>query len=305
MQDHGPQPTFAGGWGARRSRFRLMGEATILLRGLSSSRDNAVTLRLAGLNVYPIKGARGIALDNSEVDGFGLRHDRRWMVVNPSGEFLSQRTHPRLALIAPAIQDGTLRVTAPEMPPLELPLHPADAVRSRVAVWRDFCPASWLGEEPAGWFSEFLDCACTLVHMPDRVVRPADPAFAPAGTRVSFADGFPFLLISEESLADLNRRLAAPLPMNRFRPNLVVAGGEAYAEDEWREITIGEIAMQVVKPCGRCVVTTTDQMTAERGKEPLRTLATYRKQGGEVMFGQNVVHQKQGQLRVGDQVTLR
>jgi MOSC domain-containing protein len=264
-----------------------------------------VTLRLTGLTIYPIKSARGIPLEESEVDGFGLRHDRRWMVVNPSGEFLSQRTHPRLGLIVPAIHGETLRITAPEMPRLDLPLYPKDTVRSRVAVWRDFCPANWLGENAAGWFSEFLDCACSLVHMSDSVVRPADPAFAPPGTRVSFADGFPFLLTSEESLADLNRRMAQPLPMNRFRPNLVVAGAEPYAEDEWQRIEIGGIPMQVVKPCGRCVVTTTDQATGERGKEPLRTLATYRNWGGEVMFGQNVLHARPGHLRVGDPVVVR
>jgi uncharacterized protein YcbX len=264
-----------------------------------------VTLRLTGLTIYPIKSARGIPLEESKVDQFGLRYDRRWMVVNPSGEFLSQRTHPRLAMIVPEIHGETLRITALGMPPFELPLHPKDTVRSRVSVWRDICPASWLGAEVAGWFSEFLRCACSLVHMGETVVRPADPAFAPPVARVSFADGFPFLLLSEESLADLNGRLAQPLPMNRFRPNLVVAGAEPYAEDEWRRIEIGGVPMRVVKPCGRCVVTTTDQATAERGKEPLRTLATYRNRGGEVMFGQNVVHEKQGLLRVGDRVLVQ
>jgi uncharacterized protein YcbX len=262
-------------------------------------------LRLTGLTIYPIKSARGIPLEESEVDQFGLRHDRRWMVVNPSGEFLSQRTHPRLALIAPVIDGKALRVIAPEMPPLELPLHPKDVVKSRVSVWRDSSPASWLGENAAGWFSEFLDCSCSLVYMPDSVSRLADQAFAPPGTRVSFADGFPFLLISEESLADLNRRLAQPLPMNRFRPNLVVAGAGPYAEDEWQRIEIGGLPMRVVKPCGRCVVTTTDQATGERGKEPLRTLATYRHRGGEVMFGQNVLHERPGRLRVGDAIVLK
>jgi uncharacterized protein YcbX len=137
------------------------------------------------------------------------------------------------------------------------------------------------------------------------IVRPADPAFAHAGARVSFADGFPFLLLSEESLADLNRRLPQPLPMNRFRPNLVVAGGQPYDEDTWSRIEIGGIRLRVVKPCGRCVVTTTDQLTGERGKEPLQTLATYRKRDGEVMFGQNVVHEGPGWLRVGDAVRVR
>jgi uncharacterized protein YcbX len=263
-----------------------------------------MALRLTGLNIYPIKATAAIALAESDVDDFGLSYDRRWMVVNPSGEFLSQRIHPRLALVSAAIDGDTLRITAPEMPPLETALHPKETVRSRVAIWGDFCVATWVGESAAGWFSEFLDCTCSLVHMPDRVARPADPAYAPKGSRVSFADGYPFLLVSEESLSDLNRRLSEPVPMNRFRPNLVVAGGEPYAEDEWADIEIGGLGFRVAKPCGRCVVTTTDQATAERGKEPLRTLATYRKRDGEVMFGQNVVHRGRGRLRVGDPVVL-
>jgi uncharacterized protein YcbX len=263
-----------------------------------------VSVRLAGLIIHPVKGARGIPLENSEVDEFGLRYDRRWMVVNPSGQFLSQRTHPRLALVLPSIEGELLRVTAPGMPPLELGLHPPETVRSRVVIWRDMCDASWQGEAAAGWFSEFLGAHCSLVHMPEGGDRLADPAYAEPGTRVSFADGFPFLLTSEASLDDLNRRLAEPLPMERFRPNLVLAGARPYEEDEWGEIQIGEIPMRVVKPCGRCVVTTTDQRTAERGAEPLRTLATYRKRNGQVEFGQNVVHHRPGQLRVGDPIRL-
>ena len=259
-------------------------------------------LQLTALNIYPIKSAHGITLAESEVDGFGLRYDRRWMVVDDSGQFLSQRSHSRLALVVPSIRGDKLRVNAPGMPTLEMPLHPSAAVRTVVAVWDDVCSASWVGESAAQWFSDFLDCPCSLVHMTEDAVRPADPAFAPTGSMVSFADGFPFLLISEESLADLNGRLAEPLPMNRFRPNLVVAGGEPYDEDHWTQLEIGGIRLRVVKPCGRCVVTTTDQTTGERGKEPLRTLATYRKRDGEVMFGQNVLHEGQGQLRVGDAV---
>jgi MOSC domain-containing protein len=260
---------------------------------------------LSGLNIYPIKSARGIALDESQVDEFGLRYDRRWMVVDRSGQFLSQRSHARLALVVPSIRDGALRIDAPGMPTLETSLDPSPTVATRVTVWDDTCGATWLGEKAAEWFTQFLGCACSLVHMAGDTVRPADPAFASQPARVSFADGFPFLLISEESLADLNRRLAEPLPMNRFRPNLVVGGGEPYQEDGWSRIEIGGIRLSVVKPCGRCLVTTTDQNTGERGKEPLRTLATYRKRDGEVMFGQNVVHEGTGRLRVGDPVVLR
>ncbi len=272
--------------------------------GSGVSRSAAPILRLTGLNIYPIKSARGIALDQSEVDEFGLRYDRRWMVVDEAGVFLSQRNHPRLALVVPSISDGALQVNAPGMPTLQSPLGPKASVVTSVTVWDDTCSATWVGERAAEWFSEVLGTPCSLVHMADQVVRPANPGFAPPGVRVGFADGFPFLLISEESLADLNRRLVDPLPMNRFRPNLVVSGGEPYAEDGWRKIEIGGVRLEVVKPCERCLVTTTDQATGERGKEPLRTLATYRKVGSEVMFGQNVVHENTGRLRVGDVVTI-
>ncbi|MEP7226937.1 MAG: MOSC N-terminal beta barrel domain-containing protein [Gemmatimonadales bacterium] len=262
-------------------------------------------LRLTGLTIYPIKSTRGIALDASDVDQFGLRYDRRWMVVDQSGVFLSQRSHPCLALVVPSISDGTLQVDAPGMPTLRTPLHPRVSVATSVTVWDDTCPATWVGERATEWFSQFLRSACSLVHMADDVVRPANPAFAPPGVRVGFADAFPFLMISEESLADLNRRLADPLPMNRFRPNLVVAGGEPYAEDGLGKIEIGGVRLRAVKPCERCLVTTTDQATGERGKEPLRTLATYRKVGKNLMFGQNMVHENAGRLRVGDPVTIR
>ncbi len=264
-----------------------------------------MTLRLTGMNVYPVKSARGIALDAWEVDEFGLRYDRRWMVVDDTGTFLTQRTHPRMALIAPSIGDGVLRLEAPNMPVLETRLNPTHSVTTQAAVWDDVCGASWLGEHEAEWFTEFLEIPCSLVHMPDSVIRPANPVYAPAGAKVSFADAFPFLIISEESLADLNRRLSDPVPMNRFRPNLVVAGGGPYAEDSWCEIVIGELPFKVVKPCPRCVVTTTDQITTSKGKEPLRTLATYRRVNGDVMFGQNAVHAGPGRLQVGDTVTLK
>jgi uncharacterized protein len=185
--------------------------------------------RLTGLNVYPIKAAAGISVNDWAVDEFGLRYDRRWMVVDRSGEFLTQRSHPRLALVHPSIQDGSLLIDAPGMRSLELPLEPSTSASVDVRVWKDSCQAAWLGEPAASWFSEFLKSTCGLVYMTGDTVRPADPTYAPGGTRVSFADAFPFLLISEESLADLNRRLAEPLPMNRFRPSLVVAGVTPWA----------------------------------------------------------------------------
>ena len=257
-------------------------------------------LRLASIHVYPIKSAAGLAPPEWEVDEFGLHHDRRWMVVDGTGAMLSQRTHPRLALVRPSVGDDTLRIEAPGMPALELPLRPAGAVTLTAVVWGDACAAVWTGERAARWFSDVLETDCSLVHMPETTVRPADTAYAPDGYRVSFADGFAFLLLSEESLADLNGRLGAPLPMNRFRPNLVIAGGMPFGEDAMTSFRIGAVRFQVVKPCARCVLTTTDQVTMERGLEPLRTLATYRRRDGEVRFGQNLVHDGTGRLRVGE-----
>jgi uncharacterized protein len=275
------------------------------LENASRSVEMGVTITLTGLNIYPIKSARGIALERSEVDEFGLHFDRRWMVVDDSGGFLTQRSHPRMALVAPALEGDVLRIQAPDMPVIEAPLRPRGGVTTTVTVWDDTCAAIWLGENTARWFSEFLRTPCNLVYMSDQVFRPANPAFSPPTARVSFADGFPFLLISEESLHDLNRRLDHPLPMNRFRPNLVVAGGTPYAEDGWTRLRIGEVELRVVKPCDRCVVTTTDQATAERGVEPLRTLATYRRRDGQVMFGQNVLHESTGVLTIGDSVEIK
>lgn len=260
---------------------------------------------LGGLYVYPIKSAAGISLDSARVDERGIRLDRRWMVVDENGTFVSQREAPRLALIqVSAYQDG-LTVKAPGMPSLELPLVPESKKRTLATVWGDAVESLRVGERADRWFGEFLGARCRLVYLPDDSVRPVDPDYGQPGDRVGLADGFPFLLISEASLDDLNERLEQPLPMNRFRPNLVVRGCEPFAEDGWRRVRVGEIEFRVVKPCARCVIATVDQATAATGKEPLRTLATYRKVGSNVLFGQNLIHDSTGgSLRVGDAVEV-
>jgi uncharacterized protein YcbX len=263
-----------------------------------------LTLTLTALNVYPIKSAGGISAGSWPVDDFGLRHDRRWMVVDQEGEAVTQREHPRMALTRTAIEGDRLRVSAPGRAPLDLPLEPAGAVTTMATVWGDACASHWMGARAAGWFSDLLGFPCSLVYMPGETRRPADPAFAPPGVRVSYVDAFPFLLLSEESLADLNTRLPDPVPMNRFRPNLVIAGGGPYAEDGLRAFRLGPLELEAVKPCARCVLTTTDQETGFRGPEPLRTLARYRKANGKVLFGQNVVHRAPGRLSVGDPVRV-
>jgi uncharacterized protein YcbX len=245
-----------------------------------------------------VKSCGGFSPSEWEVDRFGLRYDRRWMVVDLAGQFITQREEPRLALIRPALVDHSLVLRAPNMPDLALPLTPPARERVPVQVWDDTTEGVLVGPEAAQWLSRFLGKLVRLLWMPDDIVRSTDPMYA-AGYQVSFADGFGFLLISQASLDELNLRLETPLPMNRFRPNLVVSGAQPFAEDGWRDLRLGGLDLSVVKPCGRCVVTTTDQDTAERGVEPLRTLATFRRRDGQVMFGQNVVHRGIGRMVVG------
>jgi uncharacterized protein len=261
-------------------------------------------IRLTGLNVYPIKSCGGIAVGEWEVDERGLRHDRRWMLVDETGLFMSQRKFPRMALIGVRAERDHLVVQSPGMPPIEVPFRLPDAKPMLARVWDDLVETLPVGDEADHWFSEFLATKCKLVHLPDESVRPVDQTYAEPGDRVGLADGFPFLLISEPSLADLNSRLEQPLPMNRFRPNLVVAGCDPFAEDGWSLVRIGAINLRVVKPCARCAITTVNQGTAAKGKEPLRTLATFRKRGSKVHFGQNLVHDEAGFLRVGDAVEV-
>jgi len=259
-----------------------------------------MTLQLASIHLYPLKSAAGLSPEEWEVDAFGLRYDRRWMVVDAGGRFVSQRTHPRLALVRPALGPETLRLEADGVPALELPLTPVRAALTTVVVWNSACAAVWLGRPAARWISEVLDADCDLVYMPESTIREANPVYAPPGSRVSFVDAYPFLMISQESLDDLNHRLPSPLPMNRFRPNLVIAGGEAFVEDRIPAFSVGELSFRVVKPCDRCVITTVDQATGQAsGPEPVRTLATYRRWEGRVLFGQNVVHRGRGTLRRG------
>jgi uncharacterized protein YcbX len=179
---------------------------------------------------------------------------------------------------------------------------PADARRT-VEIWGNPVEAIDAGEAAARWLTQLLGADVRLAFCPETTARRTDPDYDPIGSPVSFADGYPLLLISEASLADLNTRLETPLPMNRFRPNVVVRGTEPFAEDAWRRVTIGSLAFDVVKSCARCVVTTTDQDTGERSAEPLRTLAKFRRRGDGVQFGMNVVHRGTGTIRVGDPVT--
>ncbi len=263
---------------------------------------DAVAVQLTGLFVYPVKGARGISLREADVDARGLAHDRRFMVVDAAGTYVTQRGAPRLALLETAIEGGHLRLRALG-DAARVPLSPQGA-RRRVVVWDDTCEAVDCGDDAARIVSALVGSPSRVVHMPDDVVRPVDPAYAAPGDRVGFADGFPLLVTTEASLADLNARLERPVPMDRFRPNVVLDGEGPFDEDLYTTLRVGSLHLRMPKRCARCVVTTVDQATAEVSKEPLRTLATFRTADRGVYFGQNAIPDAPGVLRVGDEAAF-
>ncbi|MDX1531879.1 MAG: MOSC domain-containing protein, partial [Rhodothermales bacterium] len=260
-------------------------------------------MRVTALTVYPLKGARGVPVAASAVEPRGLRGDRRWMLADADGRFLSQRTHPRLALMRATLLAAGLRLDAPGMPPLEVPVPPPDAPRRRVQLWSSVLEAP-LAETGGAWLREALGTDAQLVYMDESLRRPVDPDFAVGDALVSFADGYPLLLTTTASLADLNARLDAPVSMQRFRPNVVIEGAAPFEEDGWGRIRVGEVELHVVKPCARCAVPAVDPETGAVGKEPLKTLATYRRWAGKVYFGQNVIPAGEGRMHVGDRVEV-
>lgn len=264
--------------------------------------------RVVDIRIYPVKGLRGRSLTAAAVEPWGLAGDRRWMVVNPAGRLLSQRELTAMAVIEAepiagglALSSGTDRC--------EVPFPEASSELLTVSVWRSTVPARAAGAAADAWLSRRLDAGCRLVHMHDTAVRPTNPAYSRPDDRVSFADGYPLLLTNMASLADLNGRLATPVGMDRFRANLVIEGADAFAEDGWSRLRVGQIAFRMPKPCGRCIVITVDQATgskAEGGEkaEPLRTLARYHRRDQEALFGINLIPDQTGQVRVGDEVEI-
>ena len=256
------------------------------------------------LIVYPVIACRGIPLGAATLDRWGIQHDRNWMVVDAEGRFVTQRTERRLALVEPALGRERLTLRAPEMAPLELPVTGRAGPERVVTVWNDTCRALDQGDAAAEWFSHYLGNPMRLVRIGAGFERMVNETSYPAGADVAFSDGYPLLILSVASLADLNARLSEPLPINRFRPNVVIDGCPAFAEDSGKRIRIGEVTLELVTQCQRCVVTTVDQVTAAAEKEPLATLATYRRSGEGVVFGRNAVHLGMGTLRVGDTVEV-
>jgi uncharacterized protein len=260
------------------------------------------------LTLYPLKSCAGLSVTRATVEPLGIQHDRRWMAVRPDGSSMTGRELPALVRVRAVPGPSGLRLSAPGMSELDVPLPPPDAPRLDVTVWKDTCSAARAHSGADRWLSEYLGQPARLVHVDAKMERPVNPKYASPEDRVGFADAFPLMLISEASLADLNQRLARPVPMSRFRPNLVVDGCGAFAEDGWKRLRIGTVELAVVKPCARCIFTTVDPETARHDseQEPLRTLATYRRiiPDKGVMFGQYLIVRRPGELHVGDAVEV-
>ena len=264
---------------------------------------------LSQINIYPIKSLGGISVETATVEPRGLQYDRRWMLVDESGQFMTQRTFAGMALLQVSLLPEGLEVRHKhkDISPLLIPFEPATDNLIQVQVWDDVCAAVEVSNLANKWFTEALERFARLVYMPETTQRQADLEYAATGDVVSFADAYPILLIGENSLADLNSRLSQPVPMNRFRPSLVFTGGAPFAEDTWRHFRIGDLSFRGVKPCGRCVVTTIDQDTGQKSQEPLRTLATYRTPPGKnkILFGQNVIPNNYYRpVKIGDEIEI-
>lgn len=289
-------------------------------------------MKLTEINIYPIKSLKGISVESATVEARGLRNDRRWMLIDGNQTFMTQREFPQMATMNVGVDDELLYVTADGFGTLELPLSPETGDRRQLEVWGNPCEGEAYDAVINEWFSDAIGEACELVFMPDDARRDINQLFNKGDEIVSFADGYPLLVIGEASLADLNTHILTaereagrladfrPLPMNRFRPNIVVDGSEAFAEDQWKRIGVGDAIFRSTKPCARCAITTVDQVRGEfDGKEPLKTLASYRMAqhaipdtyeclgmaATAVLFGQNLVGESIGAtIGVGDEVSV-
>jgi uncharacterized protein YcbX len=264
------------------------------------------------LFVYPIKSCRGIAVEAAAVESRGLAGDRRYMLVDANGRFVTQRQHPRMALIGVSRDGDAWLVEAPGQEPLRLPVSMSASVMvaastCQVRIWRQTVEATLADADTNIWFSSFLGFACGLVYMDDHQHRPVENDAAAFDDEVSFADGAPVMLLSDASLAELNGRLERPVTIDRFRPNIVVSAETPFEEDDWRNVAIGTARMDVAWPCARCALPTVDPETGERDPdgEPLRTLMSYRRRGTNTYFGQNLLPREPGVIAVGDVVSVQ
>jgi len=261
---------------------------------------------ISQLYIYPVKSLGGISVDQLRITDRGAAYDRRWMLIDPEGNFLTLREHAEMTRLHTAIEGDELIIfdAQADVDRVSTPLHPAPSAAVSVTIWGDTVSAWLCDETVSDWLSSKLKKNVRLVYMPEESLRPVDPVYAPPGAITAFTDGYPFLIIGQSSLMDLNSRLEKPVEMLRFRPNIVFSGGAPFDEDRFAQITIADIPMLGVKPCARCVVTTIDPVTGVSGPEPLRTLATYRRHLNKVDFGMNLVPKGTGSLHIGDELRL-
>lgn len=264
------------------------------------------TLRtLKSIHIYPIKSLRGIELSTSEIDEFSLKFDRRWMLVDDNNKFLSQREIPKLNQLEVAFSDDAIIVKQKNTTnSIKIPLKTTSKTTFKVNIWDEYIDAIHIQSQIDEWFSLILNTSCKLVYMPPTANRKVNPEYATNNEKTSFNDGFPFLIIGEESLNLLNSKLNVPILMNRFRPNFVFSGGQPHEEDTWNTFKIGASVFKRVKPCSRCIITTIDPVTSKIGKEPLRTLSLYRKKENKIYFGQNLLCVSGSQVTVGEPIVL-
>lgn len=277
-------------------------------------------MKVTEINIYPVKSLGGISLEECSIEKRGFQNDRRWMLTDKNGEFFTQREFPKMATLSISVNDESLTVSSSENEKIEVPFKLEGNQTQKVTVWNSVCDALVLPRNINEWFSDVLKTDCQLVYMPGESEREINKFFNRNNEIVSFADGYPFMLLGENSLNDLNEKLEMKLPMNRFRPNIVIDGAEAFAEDVWKKIQIGETVFRSTKPCARCVMTTIEQNSGEfDGKEPLKTLAKYRMakdvfpnnfdsldlNANAVLFGQNLVAENPGgKIKLGDEVRV-
>ncbi len=261
---------------------------------------------ISQLFIYPIKSLGGIELPAAQLTDRGFQYDRRWMLVDEHNNFLTQREYAVMSLLQTAIENNELIIYHKNdiTDKVAVPLHPLPNQTSKVKVWDDECDAQYVSESADEWFSKKLLMPCRLVYMPDAEKRKVDERYAQNNEITSFSDGYPLLMIGQASLDDLNSRLSEPLPMNRFRPNIVFTGGGPYDEDIMEHIVVNEIDLYGVKLCSRCTVTTIDQVNALKTKEPLKTFAQYRTMDNKVYFGQNILFKQKGTMQAGDAIRV-
>lgn len=272
-------------------------------------------IQLSGINIYPIKSLGGIQLQKAKIGKKGLFLDRRWMLVDPRGKFITQRKHSKMTLIGLKWLEDQDRLQIYDrqkrIAPISLNITPPTSKETiTVQIWEDQCEALLVGSSYDQWFSELLAFPCRLVYMPDATKRRVSLKYAAPTDEVSFADGFPYLICNEASLAAVNDRLDTPITMDRFRPNLIFTGQQAWQEDQWKGFSIGSVAFRSLKPCARCTLLTVDPQTGEKGVEPIRTLSTFRKINHKILFGMNACwdHDHNGdqpmEIKVGDTIKV-